>query len=111
MRLKAGVKLRSRNGSISQPMVLGIKIIESAYNSCGVGYCMATSIMDGVHGKASRHYWGDAVDFRTKHIARGKLSQLEDRCREYLGADFDVILESIDSDNEHLHVEYDPKDV
>ena len=104
MRLKAGVKLRSRNGSISQPMVLGCQIVESAYNACGVGYCMATSIMDGVHGKASRHYWGDAVDFRTRHIPEGKLSELTARCKEYLGDDFDAVMES-----DHLHVEYDPK--
>ncbi len=101
--------LRNRNGELSTPMALGMQIVESAYNASGVGYCLATSIMDGVHGKGSRHYWGDAVDFRTRHIARQKLTELTDRCREYLGAGFDVVLEDVDGPQEHLHVEYDPK--
>ncbi len=109
MRLKAGVELRNRNGELSTPMALGIQIVESAYNACGVGYCLSTSIMDGKHGKGSRHTFGDAVDFRTHHIARNKLAPLMEKLREYLGGDFDVVLEHVGEPNEHLHVEYDPK--
>jgi len=76
-----------------------------------------TSAVDGKHKKGSKHYTGEAVDFRTNHISSReiKLSIVEEIKRR-LTEDYDVIFEdnAFDSNGnqtryEHIHIEYDPK--
>ena len=67
--------------------------------------CVVTSGTDGQHGKYSKHYVGQALDFRTRDIKLELRPTLVKMVKEALGQDFDVVLES-----DHLHVEYDPKD-
>lgn len=106
--------MRTRNGELSVPMSQGMGTVEGVFVTAGF-YCLATSIMDGTHGKGSRHPWGDACDFRTKHAYTGlpdrrqRIDALVEECREHLGDDFDVVLEGFGTANEHLHVEHDPK--
>lgn len=66
-----------------------------------------TSANDGVHMKGSRHYSGDALDFRTKHWP--KANDFIERIKFQLGNRYDVIHESVGRPNQHLHIEYDPK--
>lgn len=69
-----------------------------------------TSGEDGSHMAQSKHYTGDAIDFRTKDVLnRNTLSAMVNLVRLRLGSDYDVLLESLNQPNEHLHVEYDPK--
>ena len=64
-----------------------------------------TSAMDGTHMANSKHYTGDALDWRIwESNAAGLTDTIVDEMRYYLGSDYDVILES-----NHIHVEYDPK--
>lgn len=63
-----------------------------------------TSGVDGTHKAGSLHYSGDALDWRIwESNAAGVTSQIVGELAGYLGADYDVILES-----DHIHVEYDP---
>ena len=89
-------------------MVFGHTIVAELYRHHGHGWII-TSINDGYHSHTSFHYSGNAIDYRTKHIPRDKVEDLAKDIKEALGVDFDVILESLNETNEHLHVEYQPR--
>ena len=73
--------------------------VEAVFRKFGVE-AVITSGRDGKHKDGSFHYKGQAFDLRTWHL----IEQVAFRLRQYLGHDFDVIVES-----DHIHVEYDPK--
>jgi hypothetical protein len=63
-----------------------------------------TSGRDGVHMASSKHYTGDALDFRRwQSDAIGRTTQIVEHMRSLLGSEFDVVLERT-----HIHAEYDP---
>lgn len=66
--------------------------------------CVCTSAIDGKHSKYSLHYFGCAVDFRTRYFTEMQKLTAERYLKEKLGKDYDVVLEK-----DHMHVEYDPK--
>lgn len=101
MKLKPGVRLTD----LSPQMVLAAMVIDGLY---GDVECVITSANDSKHGVNSWHYKGRALDFRTKTYL-GDKQALRDEIKASLGQDFDVVLEAVGEDNEHLHVEYDPK--
>jgi hypothetical protein len=70
---------------------------------------VVTSVTDGQHSPNSLHYKGLAFDFRSHDLANGRKLQVHGALRHHLGPDFDVILEALNTPNEHFHVEYDPK--
>lgn len=89
---------------IQPELVLGISIVISCFNDMGYN-CVITSLLDSVHGAKSLHSSGFASDFRIKHISKAEdVYLLVKNCRQCLGSDFDVVLES-----DHIHVEFDPK--
>lgn len=102
--LKSGVRV----AGLQPQMVFAAMIVEDLYDEIKIS-CLVTSCNDGVHMSNSLHYQGCAMDFRTKNVPRGMLNNLVESVRTSLGPDFDVVLESINGDNEHLHVEWDPK--
>lgn len=69
-----------------------------------------TSGTEGRHGERSKHYIGQAVDFRTRDLIWETPDWDYDMRSEFaehmkkLGRDYDVVLET-----DHLHVEFDPK--
>lgn len=65
-----------------------------------------TSASDGKHLPNSKHYSGEALDFRTHHLPQPDrdAALVAAMLADALGADFDVVLEK-----DHLHVEYDPQ--
>lgn len=75
-----------------------------------------TSANDGVHKNTSRHFSGNALDFRTKDMFNTlsdsqrvyELSMLRSTLTQSLPG-FDVVLESVNLPNEHIHIEWDPK--
>jgi len=71
--------------------------------------CVVTSASDGKHKKGSLHYQGRALDFRTKHIPRERVVGFCNYVGAFLGNKYDVILEGLNTANEHLHIEYDPE--
>lgn len=104
--LKLGVDLRGMNAvwGIAFPI---IKDIFRDYNA----QCIITSANDSKHGEHSLHYKGKALDLRTKHIRDGiTKTAIINKIKESLGPQFDIVFESVGLDNEHLHIEFDPKE-
>lgn len=89
--------------------VVGMMVVMSVYAANNID-CIITSCNDSTHMNKSLHYLGRAFDVRTKNIPSMSLkTDIRDRCKGSLGPQFDVVLESVGLDNEHLHVEWDPK--
>ena len=103
LKIKPGVRLY---GIRPETAVL-INVVHSVFNNSG-SHCVITSVSEGRHKRASKHYTGCAVDFRMKHFTGSKTKLVQD-IREACGDDVDVIHEAEGGANEHLHVEYDPK--
>ena len=57
----------------------------------------------------SRHYLGYAVDLRSQHIPRNDVYSVLGDIKLALGGDFDCILEGLDTESEHMHLEMDVK--
>lgn len=69
-----------------------------------------TSGNDGRHSYGSKHWSNDAIDLRSKDIEDVTTKRvIVQSLKEYLGLDFDVILEYEGEANEHIHVECHPK--
>lgn len=65
-----------------------------------------TSLCDGKHSKNSKHYEGNAIDLRRRHLTSDELTNIYNKLANTLGDDYDVIIETT-----HIHIEYDPKEV
>lgn len=69
-----------------------------------------TSWADGQHMFGSYHGRGRAIDVRTKAIGRGQIQDFVDNIKHRITLlGFDVVLEFLNGDNEHLHIELDDR--
>ncbi|MHC4707530.1 MAG: hypothetical protein ACYS8I_10650 [Planctomycetota bacterium] len=71
--------------------------------------CVITSLDDGKHRERSRHYMGDGVDLRVKHISMDKADEIYDELQHRLmalGPEYLVIREYRGEANDHIHVHY-----
>ena len=108
IRLKPGVSLV---GLVPQ-MVLAAHVVNEAMLQIGVNECWITSGSDGKHGPTSVHGRGQALDFRLHNVPVLLRSQVVSIIKSALlhgNGQYEVYHESIGTDNEHLHVEWDPK--
>lgn len=105
LQLKPGVKITN----LVPQLVLGIMVVDGVFSKYKA-LCTVTSCDDSKHGLKGPTYHGKgrACDFRTKNFMGSKHSLVAE-IQYALGSDFDVVLENLGEDNEHLHVEYDPK--
>lgn len=62
-----------------------------------------TSCTDGKHMKGSKHYSGNAIDIRIRHLTQKEIDSLIRRFKLWYDKDYDIVLEK-----DHIHVEYDP---
>ncbi len=92
---------------LTAQMALAAGVVDSIYGLHGE-HATVTSANDSTHSAGSLHYSGCALDFRT-HDFEGDRAALVLELRDALGSEFDVVLESAGTDNEHIHVEWDPK--
>lgn len=87
-----------------------IKAVARAASDLGLPKPVITSGNDSKHGKNSLHYANRALDFRGRDISIAQGNALDRAVSEILGPKYDVIFETFDdSNNNHLHVEYDPR--
>jgi hypothetical protein len=64
---------------------------------------VVTSSSDGEHTDGSRHYVGDAEDYRTRYFDAPTQAKVAEELRERLGSEYRVILEPT-----HCHVQWSP---
>jgi hypothetical protein len=102
--------LKIKAGAIVSRQVIIAAAVVNAANGLGLeADILITSGRDGTHRADSKHYFDQALDFRTKTL---DMKQKHDRLaavKKRLGAGYDVLLESLGTPNEHLHCEWDPK--
>ena len=64
-----------------------------------------TSINDGAHSPGSKHYTNEAIDLRSKNFTQHTDKVLFALSfQDYLGPKFRVLLENLDTENEHFHI-------
>ena len=97
--LKPGVSVKKCNTQI----ILAAMVADRIYDSHGKTLVI-TSCSDGIHSDNSLHYSGNAIDLRIRDIEDTVLANILKELKDYLGSEYDVILE-----NDHFHIEYDPK--
>ena len=106
LRLKTGVRLTD----LAPQMVLALNVADALWQRYSVVECVVTSCNDSTHKTGSKHYAGRAADLRSKNLPSTSVKHaVLVELREALGPDFDVLLESELTPNEHFHIEYDPK--
>ncbi len=102
MKLKPGVRLTD----LSPQMVLAAIVVNDLYKKRGLE-CVVTSANDSKHMVNSKHYKGNALDFRTHYRELNNLEiGLRDEIRECLGSEYVVLLEGVGTPNEHMHIQY-----
>jgi hypothetical protein len=105
MQFKQGVKLKG----VKPEVIIAIFRLDSLFKSLNIPFII-TSVTDGKHFTNSLHYKGLAFDLRTKHIQDVESKKtLAKEIKAALGEEFDVVLESLGGEQEHIHVEFDPK--
>lgn len=73
--------------------------------------CVITSASDGTHKIGSLHYQSKAIDIRSKPYPPDVKQRLLQEMKHLFGIRYDILLEGEGTDNEHFHIEYDPKGV
>jgi len=69
-----------------------------------------TSANDSRHGTKSLHFKDQAIDIRSKDLNEDQKDLIFSELKKRLNPiGYDVLLEYRGQDNEHFHVEYDPK--
>jgi hypothetical protein len=96
LKIKEGASLNGLNVAM-RPALLEWEKICSAY---GVE-CVVTAGTDGEHSAGSMHYYGYAVDLRTRDMTDIQKQTARTNMAAKLGLAFDVVLHKT-----HLHVEY-----
>lgn len=108
-----------RPHDIVPELVLALVVVDQVLATNGVN-TVITSLNDGRHSETSLHYCRSgkhtdrkcrAADIRSKYpVLNGREGEIRDEIKRRLGAHYDVLIEAVGTDNEHFHVEYDPKD-
>lgn len=98
--IKQGVKLIG----IKPEMTFAAIIVDQVYTQYNIQDCVITSGLDGQHKPHSKHYTGEALDFRTRNMPDNIAVLITDVAQQRLGENYDIIFET-----DHIHCEYDPK--
>lgn len=105
LRFKAGVRFHPLLA-----MSLALSVVRDVFAEHGLD-AWITSANDSEHMPGSLHYLDRAVDLRLHHVPAHLRAAVVQQLRDRLRPDFDVLWEGQGTPNEHVHVEYDPKEV
>jgi len=116
MRFKKGVEVKNLTPQLLLAMVITESVCTNVFR---LQPQLFTSIDDGDHGivgvpdeedERTKHGKGEAFDMHTNSISRRIVQSLFQTLKDRLTPlGFDVIIENFEMQNEHIHVEYDPK--
>ena len=102
---KTGVKL---NG-IKPETVVAMIVANEVFTLHNLD-CKISSVVDGKHSWTSLHYPGFAFDISCDDILSNEESNsIRFDIYSRLTNEYDVVLEWTDSDNDHFHIEFQPK--
>lgn len=99
MRFKEGADITG----LHPEMIIALNVANEVYTDHGEEL-VVTSVVEGKHSYASLHYFGCAVDLRTRYFEPSERGKVRDQIKKKLPDAFDVILEA-----NHIHIEYQPK--
>ncbi len=94
LEFKEGVQL-----TVTKSIQEILALIVPVYESFGVP-CVVTSGTDGEHAPQSKHYLGQALDFRVSNIKPDDLQPLVQSCKKACGQNYFVWFEG-----DHIHVQ------
>lgn len=100
MQIKQGVILAGLDIRMRPALIAAERVWKEYGQPEGV---TITCGLDGTHSAGSFHYYGLAVDCRTRYWDDMTTADVAQRLRYLLGGDFDVVIHS-----SHIHIEYDP---
>lgn len=104
IRLKEGVSLRL----LVPQMSIATHVVDGVMSIHGFD-TVITSGNDSTHASGSLHYAGKALDYRTKHVDPSLKMAIVQDIKARLGAEFDVVFEHPGGEQEHVHVEWQPR--
>jgi hypothetical protein len=99
MKFKEGVHIPG----LKIQMRLAMSIADKIWNNLGQELVI-TSALDGVHSAGSLHYYGFALDLRSRYFTPDQKKQAVLLLAKALGPDYEIIAHA-----SHIHIEYDPK--
>jgi hypothetical protein len=97
MKIKQGVQMVG----LQMPMRKALIVADDVWKRYGKEL-VVTSALDGEHSAQSLHYYGYALDFRSRYFTDEEKKYAAENLRKILGSDYHVIEHST-----HIHVEYE----
>jgi len=82
------------------PMQTVLKEAEKLWKKHGQEL-VVTSALDGTHSAGSYHYYGYALDFRTRYFNKETAQEIANELQEILGRNYTVLFEG-----NHTHVQF-----
>ena len=101
MKIKEGVILSGLRLEMRTALMTAERIWKAFNQELAV-----TSALDGTHAACSLHYYGYALDFRSRYFTEKEKDKVIVLLRKKLPAEFEVITHAT-----HIHVEYDPVNI
>ncbi len=96
-------------GSLQSDMTSIAGTVDGAFQQAVHHDAVVTFTTNGTHSDHSLHYYGEAVDLRTRDMTDAQIESLANNLANLLSDDYQVILELDDNDHaDHIHVEYNP---
>jgi hypothetical protein len=99
MKIKENASIQGLNIKMRPVLIWADKIWEEHGQELVI-----TAGLDGAHSAGSLHYYGLALDLRTRYFDAETKHLVYAKLKSSLSRDYDVILHG-----SHIHVEYDPK--
>jgi len=98
MQIKTGVNIQGIDIKMRKVLIWAANIWDDYGQELVV-----TAGLDGTHCPGSLHYYGLALDFRTRYFSDETIRLIAKKLRTKLGVFYDVVIHK-----RHIHVEYDP---
>lgn len=99
MKIKQGANLQGLDIRIRPALIIADKVWKEYKQELVI-----TCGLNGTHSAGSLHYYGLAIDCRTRYFTTEEIIVIAAKLRNALGFEFDVIVHKT-----HIHIEYDFK--
>ena len=99
--------MRSKKGAVLAGLDLRMRVVLKNANqiwSLHGQELWVTAGLNGEHSAGSLHYYGLALDFRSRYFDKRTIERIVEELEKSLGKNYDVVIHK-----SHIHVEYDPK--